>query len=143
MRITRNNTVGMKGAYGTAGANAGFRRHRLLSLPALEDLAGGVRGAVIGTTRAEGKTSVSMERTQKPIMFKLFMQRHGIHELFQREREREKKSFERSKSCNISDLPKIGGIFCIPALQLQATHTRTNTWKEAQVHWGVKPCNAN
>lgn len=39
MWIIKNNTVGMKGAYGNAGANTKFRRHRLLSLLALEDLA--------------------------------------------------------------------------------------------------------
>lgn len=84
MRIIKNNRVGMKGAYGNAGANTRFRRHRLLSLPALEDLASGsspapARGAELGPT--EGKT----ERTQKPIMFRLFMQWHRIHSVFQTE----------------------------------------------------------
>ncbi len=48
----------MKGAYGNAGANTRFRRHRLLSLPALEDLAGGsspppARGAELDSHRGK------------------------------------------------------------------------------------------
>lgn len=35
----RNNRVGMKDACRSAGANTKFRIHRLLSLPALKDLA--------------------------------------------------------------------------------------------------------
>lgn len=86
MRIIKNNRMGMKGAYGNAGANTRFRRHRLLSLPALEDLAGGSSPPpppppARGADPTEGKT----ERTQKPIMFRLFMQWHRIHSGFQRE----------------------------------------------------------
>lgn len=72
MRIIKNNRAGMKGAYGNAGANTRFRRHRLLSLAALEDLAGGFSppppprshsgGGGVGVWR-------NNERTQKPIVF--------------------------------------------------------------------------
>ncbi len=69
VRIIKNNRAGMKGAYGNAGANIRFRRHRLLSLPALEDLAGS-SSPPLGPT--EGKT----ERTQKPITFWMFIWWH-------------------------------------------------------------------
>lgn len=106
----------MKDAYGNAGANAWFRRHHLLSLPALKDLASASSPPLYS---AEGKT----EKTQALIMtvYTVALYKLGIPE---------RKESEMSKSWLGSILDqKNQGDFLLTGTSHPA-HTWMATWRK-------------
>lgn len=87
----------MKDAYGNAGANAWFRRHHLLSLAALKDLAGGSSPPLYS---AEGKS----EKTQGLIttVYTVALYKRSIPE-------RNESGMSKSRHGSILDQQKRGG----------------------------------